>query len=134
MQWRVVIVAFFALVGIAACQTGERPGGPLSAQISADTGVAALQTINERGLTCWIRSRDPAFRRLALVPELDTRSGDPRILVVRRGDAQGLPQLVITASGDPVRLTTFGPLVNAGVSRRINNDILAWTGGRTGCA
>ncbi|MEM0898334.1 MAG: hypothetical protein AAGI92_00090 [Pseudomonadota bacterium] len=104
------------------------------AEVDASSSVSALQTINERGLRCWIRSSDSDFRRLALVPELDTRSGDPRILVVERGNSQGLPVLVISASGDPVTIETFGPLASEPLSNRINADIGAWMAGRTSCA
>ena len=117
--------AAMCLLGFAAaCQAFEPPGGPVVAEVDAPSAVAALQRVNERGLQCWIRSGDRAFRGYALVPELDTRTGDPRILIVRRGDQQGLPQLVISAGGDPVRLTTFGPLAGERLSARINGDIL----------
>ena len=119
---------------LAACTTFEAPGGALVAEVDAPGPIQALQRINEQALDCWIRSDDRAFRTLALVPELDTRTGDPRILIMRRGNAQGLPELVITASGDPVRLTTFGPLAQRSVSARINGDILAWAAGRQACA
>ncbi|MBO6639519.1 MAG: hypothetical protein JJ920_17380 [Roseitalea sp.] len=131
-------VAIAALCGgtllLAACQSFEAPGGSLTAEVDAPSATQALQRVNERGLTCWIRSGDRAFRGYALVPELDTRSGDPRILVVRKGNAQGLPQLVISASGDPVRIVTFGPLTGDRLSARINADVLAWSAGRRGCA
>ncbi|MEO1744907.1 MAG: hypothetical protein AAFR13_00080 [Pseudomonadota bacterium] len=130
-----IFTAIAALTALSACTTNPEPaGGSLSADVQGKTAVAALQRVNEAGLRCWIRSGDDQFDGLALVPELDTRTGDPRILVVRRGQSQGLPQLVITASGgDPVNVTTFGPLVSAPVSERINSDILAWTAGRSAC-
>ena len=119
---------------LTACQSFEPPGGVLIAEVDAPSPVIALQRVNERGLQCWIRSGDRAFRAYQLLPELDTRAGDPRILVMARGDTQGLPQLVISATGDPVRLTTFGPLANHGLSGRINAVILAWCAGRQSCA
>lgn len=121
-------------LALAGCQSFEAPGGSLTAEVDAPSATQALQRVNERGLACWIRSGDRAFRNYTLVPELDTRSGDPRILVVRRGNAQGLPELVISASGDPVRIVTFGPLTNNRLSARINADVLAWSAGRQGCA
>ncbi|WP_306118003.1 MULTISPECIES: hypothetical protein [unclassified Roseitalea] len=126
-------VAALSLAGLAGCQTFEPPGGPLEAQVDADTALVALQRINERALECWVRSGDRRFAPYALVPELDTAAGAPRILVVARGEPQALPELVITATGDPVRLTTFGPLAGRGLSGRINRDILAWSAGRQGC-
>lgn len=118
---------------LAACATFERPGGPVVAEVDASSPTKALQRINERAHACWIRSGDRAFAGYALVPELDTRTGDPRLLIVRNESTQGLPALVISAAGDPVRLTTFGPLANASLSARINGDILAWSAGRRSC-
>ncbi|WP_349364821.1 MAG: hypothetical protein ABL307_06150 [Roseitalea porphyridii] len=119
---------------LAGCQAFEPPGGPVVAEVDAPSPVAALQRINERGLQCWFRSGEREFRNYAMVPELDTRTGQPRILIVRRGNQQGLPELVITAGGDPVRITTFGPLAGERLSARINADILAWSAGRPTCS
>ena len=120
-------------VALAGCQTFEPPGGPLRAQTDAPDAVVALQRVNERALACWIRSGDRAFRALAVVPELDTRTGDPRILIVDRDGGETRPKLVITASGDPVEIETFGPLTEQRLSGRINQDVLAWSAGRTAC-
>ncbi len=118
----------------AACQTKEPAGGALVATVDARSSISALQRVNEQALTCWIKSGDKDFKPYALVPELDTRVGTPRILVVERGKPQGLPKLVITASGTPVRMATFGPLASDSIAGRINADILAWGAGRKGCA
>lgn len=120
-------------LALTGCQTAEPPGGPLSAEIEASSPVSALQRINELGQQCWIRSGSRDFANLAMVPELDT-TADPRILIVEKGKGQGLPLLVISAAGEPVRITTFGPLVQKPVSNRINADIGAWSAGRNGCA
>lgn len=122
-----------ALMALAACQTSEPPGGSLNAQVQGESAVATLQNINIRALNCWIKSGDADFKPYALVPELDSRANDPRILVVKRGKAQGLPQLVISASDTPVQITTFGPLTAQPISNRINADITAWSAGATGC-
>ncbi len=107
--------------------------GPFNGEFEGSSATSVLQNINERGLTCWIKSGDKAFRGFALVPELDTRSGAPRILIVKSGQSQGLPQLVIQASGDPIKLSTYGPLAQQRISGRINRDIIAWNTGRKGC-
>lgn len=121
------------LATMTGCQTAEPAGGPLIADVQGENAVSTLQRINDRALNCWIKSGDTAFEDYALVPELDSRANDPRILIVSRGKAQGLPQMVITASGEPVRLSTFGPLTNQSISNRINADISAWSEGATGC-
>lgn len=130
---RSTLLIVLAIV-LSSCAGFEAPGGALTAQVDAPSPTVALQRINERALACWIQSGDRQFRGLTLIPELDTRTGDPRILVFRRGQAQGLPQLVISARGDPVSLTTFGPLASDRVSARINGDVLAWAAGRQSCA
>ncbi|MEN0000866.1 MAG: hypothetical protein AAF940_08275 [Pseudomonadota bacterium] len=106
----------------------------MSAEVEGTSAVRTLQRVNERALRCWIRSGDRAFRDLALVPELDTRTNDPRLLLVEKDNTRGLPKLVISASeGDSVKITTFGPLTANSLSNRINGDVLAWSAGRSGC-
>lgn len=123
--------ALIAGAALAGC-AGERPGGSMQIEV-ADAAIPVLQRINERALTCWIRSGDRAFRQLALVPELDTRAGKPRILVVERGRSQGLPRFVIEASGTPAQVVTYGPLAGRSVSARINTDVTRWAAGDPAC-
>ena len=124
-----------ALAGLAllaaGCQ-GERPGGAMQIEVAA-APVSVLQTVNERAHACWIRSGDRDFRGLAVIPELDTRTGNPRILIVERAKAQGLPRYVIEASGTPARIVTYGPLAGQSLSSRINTDVTRWATGGTGC-
>lgn len=125
-----ILLLVFALSG---CGSSEPVGGSLSAEFERDNAVRVLQKINDLALKCWIKSGDKSFKGLALIPELDTRSGTARILIVPKGKAQGLPQMVIAASGTPVKIDTYGPLVNSPVSSRINKDIIAWNTGKTDC-
>ena len=115
---------------VSACQ-GAGPGGRLA--LTSETGDATrlLQTINDRARRCW--AGDRAFRDLRIIPELDTRVGHPRILLVRAEAAQGLPRLVIQAEGSPARITTFGPLAGLPLSSRINADLERWTRGGEAC-
>jgi len=117
---------------LSAC-TSERIGGPLIVEADASDATRLLSLVNENAQTCWIKSGDRAFRDLAVIPELDTRVGSPRLLVVERGKATGLPRMVIQAEGNPVKITTFGPLTGTSVSARINDDVLAWSAGRDDC-
>lgn len=129
------IFSLAACLAISGCTSGGEPvAGPLSGEFEGNSAVSVLQNINNRALSCWIKSGDKEFEGFALVPELDTRSGRPRILIVKSGQAQGLPQMVIEASGKPVKLNTFGPLTQQKLSNRINRDIIAWNTGRTSCA
>jgi hypothetical protein len=124
--------ALFAGAILSGC-AGEPVGGPLTMEVDSKNAAAVLGTINEKAQTCWIKSGDRAFRTFAVIPELDTRVGSPRLLVVERGKSAGLPKLVIQADGDPVRITTYGPLAGTPVSSRINADVMAWSAGRNGC-
>lgn len=118
---------------LPACQTGSG-GTPMSVNARAASPVTALQHINETAHTCWLAGGDRDFRDLRLVPELDTTSGTPRILVVHAGKAQGLPALVIEAKGEPVTVQTYGPLVTTPTGARINRDIKRWSSGEEACA
>jgi hypothetical protein len=100
-------------------------------EVDAANPISVLTAINGNAQKCWRDSGD--FRSLDVVPELDTRAGNPRLLVVERGNAAGLPKLVIEASGNPVKITTYGPLTSSGISARMNDNIIAWSAGRSGC-
>lgn len=121
-----------ASLALSGC-VGERAGGTLAIEVDSSKAVSVLSTVNELAQKCWFRSGDREFRHLALIPELDTRIGNPRLLVVERGKSTGLPKLVIEATGDPVKVTTYGPLASESVSSRINKDVAAWTTGKSAC-
>lgn len=132
-------IRFAALAGLlsvvaAGCQSpgAERIGGTVNLEVEGDA-VAVLQNVNTSAQACWIKSGDRAFRELRVIPELDTKVGKPRILVVRKASAQGLPQLVIEASGKPAKLVTYGPLAGRSISARMNDDIIRWAGGNPVC-
>ena len=129
------IISLSAMLALSGCVAGGEPvAGPLNGEFEGSSAVSVLQNINKRALSCWIKSGDKDFEGFALVPELDTRRGKPRILIVKNGQAQGLPQMVIEATGKPVKLNTYGPLTQRKISGRINSDIIAWNTGRTGCS
>ena len=125
-------LAAFLAASLTGCQS-EPAGGPLIATVDNSAATALLQKVNEEALTCWMRSKDPDFAAYRLIPELDTRVGKPRLLLVSAKAAQGLPQLVIEAHGNPVKLTTYGPLTARPLSARINTDVTRWATGGTGC-
>lgn len=114
---------------VTACQSG--PGGRLQAR--ADDPVSALQRVNEAAAACWLASGDQAFHNLRLIPELDTTAGHPRLLLLERGKTQGLPSLVIEASGSPTTIETYGPLAGTRTGNRVNADIERWSSGTLTC-
>ncbi|WEX11649.1 hypothetical protein [Chelativorans sp. AA-79] len=126
------IFAAAGLVGALAACRGEP--GPLSLQADARNPVSVLQRVNQAGAECWMRSSDPDFRDLRLVPELDTSAGRPRLLVLEKGNTSGLPVMVIEASGSPVTIETYGPLAGTRTGARVNDDIARWSGGHVSCS
>lgn len=125
-------VVIAASIALASCQS-EPMGGPMSLEIGASSPVHALQRINNTGAKCWIRSGDRHFRGLHMIPELDTTVGRPRLLIMRTDKRQGLPLLVIEASGAPTKIVTYGPLTSSATGARVNKDIMRWSSGPDGC-
>lgn len=114
---------------LTACQ--NKPAGKL--QLEADDPVRVLQRVNEAGAVCWMKSGDNSFRDLRLIPELDTTAGRPRLLLLPIGKTEGLPSLVIEASGSPVAIETYGPLAGTRIGDRVNADVARWSGGSLSC-
>ena len=83
---------------------------------------------------CWFDSKDPAFKNLRLSPELASFSDKPRILVVPHRNLGGLPQLVIEATGNPAKLSAFGPMMDGQHAGRIEKDVLRWARRDAACA
>lgn len=132
MKW-LAITAFGSLLLIfSGCQTEKRE---ISAPAKRDNSaaIAALQVINTNAQACWMKSKDKDFRKYKVIPELDTRAGKPRILIVSSKSTQGLPQYVIEADGTPARLSTYGPLSGESLGGRIDADVTRWQNGGKGC-
>ena len=127
------VFSVIAVSVLASCQS-EPAGGPLKIEISAAGPVSALQVVNANGQRCWMKSGDRAFRKYRLIPELDTRTGKPRILLLNAGQTGGLPVLVIESDDAPVTIITYGPLTSASLSARINRDIERWSVGDSRCS
>jgi hypothetical protein len=121
-----------ASLALAGCRDDKvnRTAAPQTGQAGA---IAALQAINSKAVTCWMRSRDPAFAGLRLIPELDTQYGRPRLLLLKKNSQYGLPVLVVEAHGSPVKVETYGPLTQGPVGSRIEQDIRRWSTGSQAC-
>lgn len=129
MKRAAILASVGFLATLAACQSNRSDtGGGNSA------AVTLLQRVNDNAHTCWIRSKDKDFSAYAVIPELDTQAGKPRILVVDKKASSGLPKLVIEASGQPVKANAYGPLLGGSAGGRISTDLKRWTGGSNSCA
>ena len=117
------------LFALTACQKLE----PLPALKIRDNSaaIAVLQKVNASAQNCWTNEKE--FRAYRVIPELDTRTGKPRILIVEAKAAQGLPKLVIEADGRPAKIETYGPLAQGPLARRIKTDVSRWAGGNAAC-
>ena len=121
-----------AAVMIAGCRD-EQSNGAMSLPVGQTAAVATLQHVNSNAATCWMRSNDAAFKDLRLIPELDTQTGRPRLLLLKKQSQQGLPVMVVEAHGSPVTIETYGPLAQTALGSRINNDIRRWSAGSKAC-
>lgn len=118
-----------ALMGLAAGCQSKTPPAPTA-------NTAALPTMERVALganACWFKSRDAAFMPYRLAPELNSFSGRPRILIVKRNSPESRPLAVVQAEGHPARLQAFGPLLSEPVGARMATDIKRWAAGGTGC-
>lgn len=116
------------LLALPACQSA--PPGPAAGGQSA---LDVMERVAVGANNCWIKSGDPAFKAYAMAPELNSFSGKPRILLVRKGSSDIRPLLVVQAEGNPARLDAFGPMMNEPVRARILRDVAHWSTGSKGC-
>lgn len=130
MRRSIGVSLFAGLTALGGCQTEHATVGVGQDNVAA---VALLQRVNSNAQTCWIRSKDKAFRGYSVIPELDTGAGKPRILVVQSKSAQGLPKLVIEADGAPVKASLYGPLSDGALGSRIHADVSRWAAGASSC-
>ncbi len=128
-QWMTAVCCALPFL-LAGCQTKKETAAPVTNNAAA---IVLLQAVNKGAQTCWVKSKDKEFRPYKVIPELDTRVGKPRILILNARSAQGLPQYVIEAEGTPARLTAYGPLASEPLAARINEDIMRWRNGQTSC-
>lgn len=82
---------------------------------------------------CWFESKDKAFKTYRMANELNSFSGNPRILLVPAKNYGGLPLLVVQASGNSSTVETFGPLLSEPLGARISADVNRWASGSSDC-
>jgi hypothetical protein len=124
------------LVGLAllaACQSApsvvEAPSRP-----GDSSALSTMERVAVAAQKCWFATNDPAFKGLAMSPELTSHSGNPRILAVPRGNVGGLPKLVVEARGNPAQVSAYGPLMAGADAGRISADVTRWSGGSAACS
>jgi hypothetical protein len=127
--------ALLALIvaGLAGCQSApaalesvSRPGD--------DSALSTMERVAVAAQRCWFAGNDTAFQGLAMSPELTSFSGKPRILAVPRGNIGGLPKLVVEATGNPARISAYGPMMGSADQSRISSDVDRWASGNPSCS
>ncbi|MBC7313093.1 MAG: hypothetical protein H5U11_11415 [Rhizobium sp.] len=116
------------MLALVSCQS-EPKTPPTQGQSALDV----MERVAVGANNCWIKSGDPAFKAYSMAPELNSFSGKPRILLVRKGSSDIRPLLVVQAEGKPARLDAFGPMMSEPVAARIAADVRRWSGGAKGC-
>ena len=128
---RFSVVALVALVaGLTAC--ASKPTEP--AKTVADTGLDRMERLTLNANRCWIKSKDPAFARYSLAPELSSFSGKPRFLLVPKGKPEARPLLVVEGQSGSSGVDTYGPLMSDGLASRIGADVTRWAAGGNSCS
>ena len=118
-------------LSLAACQSDKPNSGATAGKSAALRNMEQVAIAAHR---CWFASKDPAFRGYSFANELNSFTGQPRFLLVPKGNFGGKPLLVVQAEGSAGRVTTFGPLMDGAQSARISNDVSRWAAGNTSCA
>ncbi|MGL4405980.1 MAG: lipoprotein [Notoacmeibacter sp.] len=127
------LIAISALALLSGCQTSApkpRPEGTITVSRAA---LPVMERVALGARECWFRSKDPAFRAYKLAPELTSQNGRPRILIVPAKNPNGLPLAVVEATGNPARMSAFGPLMNEPLGKRITSDVNHWVAGSDAC-
>jgi Prokaryotic membrane lipoprotein lipid attachment site len=127
------IIAFAALALLSACQTSTTKPRPQGAITVSRAALPVMERVALGARECWFRSKDPAFKAYRLSPELTSQNGRPRILIVPAKNPNGLPLAVVEATGNPARLSAFGPLMNQSLGKRITSDVNRWIAGSDAC-
>jgi hypothetical protein len=114
---------------LAACAPKEKPAAAVEVR-----ALPVMERVALGASRCWFKSKDPAFSAYRLAPELNSFTGTPRILIVRKHSPEARPLLVVQATGTPARLDAFGPLMDdATIKARVNKDVSRWARGGKDC-
>jgi hypothetical protein len=128
-----LLLPFLVLPFLAACQSGTEANGGISVP-GDNSALSTMERIAVAAQKCWFGPQKAGFEGLAMSPELTSFSGRPRILAVPSGNVGGLPKLVVEASGNPARLSAYGPLMDGQHAAAIEADTRRWAAGDTTCS
>lgn len=127
------LVAALSLSLLVGCGT-PRPSMEAPKSASTDTGLDRMERLTLTANRCWFKSRDPAFTKYSLAPELSSFSGRPRFLLVPKGRLEDRPLLVVEGQTGSRDVATYGPLLQTSLHTRIESDLSRWRDGDTTCA
>ncbi|MBB4954150.1 lysylphosphatidylglycerol synthetase-like protein (DUF2156 family) [Agrobacterium vitis] len=127
MRKLLLLACLAGIATLASC--ASKPPAPPAGR-SADE---VIHRVMKGASSCWFKSEDPAFKSYRMDAELTSFSGQPRILLVRKGSSDIRPLLVVMAMGNPAKIQAFGPLMNESLSARISTDIKRWVNGSPAC-
>jgi len=126
-----VFLALGAAVLVAGCQSGK-PEAVLT-QPGKSAALRKMEKVALAAHTCWFASKDRAFRAYGFANELNSMSGQPRFLLVPRGNFGGRPLLVVEARGAASAVDAYGPLLEGEHGKRISADLNRWASGDPSC-
>jgi hypothetical protein len=125
------LLAVAAALFAAGCQSNKP-----EAVLTPPGKSAALRKMEKVALaahTCWFASKDKAFRAYGFANELNSMSGQPRFLLVPKGNFGGRPLLVVEAKGGATTVDAYGPLLDGEHGKRISADLNRWASGDPSC-
>ncbi|MGV8936801.1 MAG: hypothetical protein ACOH2J_06730 [Allorhizobium sp.] len=128
---RLAFTAACLLAGAIVLPSCQSPAAPPKPR--GQSALDVMERVAVGANTCWIKSGDAPFKPYSMAPELDSYSGKPRFLLVRRNSHDIRPLLVVQAEGNPARLDVFGPMMNEPVNARISSDVRRWSNGDKRC-
>jgi hypothetical protein len=127
LRFRTAILPMLAL--LAACTSSRNTASSL--EVGA---VPVMERVMLGANRCWFKSGDPVFASYKMAPELNSYTGTPRILLVKKHAPESRPLLVVQAQGTPAKIDAFGPLMSEPtVSARVHKDVNSWVRGGQGC-
>lgn len=125
---KIYVLACLAGIATLASCASKPPVAP-----PGRSAEEVMHRIMKGASACWFKSEDPAFKAYKMDAELTSFSGQPRILLVRKGSSDIRPLLVVMATGTPAKIQAFGPMMSEPVSGRISTDVNRWAAGNPSC-